>query len=132
MLEIALALIWRRGCLLLARRLPDAHLGGCWEFPGGKIGPGETAWECARREAMEELGVTCEPLEVLPAIEHHYPDRCVRLIPVACRYEGGPPRAVQAAEWRWVHPSQLGAYSMPEANAALVRRLAGKGRNGEI
>lgn len=126
MIEVAIALVFREGCLLIARRPADTHLPGYWEFPGGKLFPGETAEECAEREAWEELGVACRAERVRPPIEWEYPDRSVRLHPVECRYAGGPPRAIHATEWAWVRPEDLGGFTFPPANRALIEDLAAR------
>lgn len=129
--EVALALIWRRGCLLIARRRAHAHLGNYWEFPGGKLHPGELPAEAAVREALEELGVSCRPRNTLPAIEYAYPDRAVRLHPVECDYVGGAPRPVEAAEFAWVLPRYLERYEFPPANASLIAALSSADRQRE-
>ena len=60
-IEVAIGLVWKEGRLLIARRPEGVHLGGLWEFPGGKIEPGETPELCIRREMREELGIEiCE------------------------------------------------------------------------
>lgn len=122
-LRVALALIWREQRLLIARRRPGVHLAGFWEFPGGKLEPGETAEKCACREAMEELGVDCEAVQLREPVLWRYPDREVELIPVDCRYLGGPPRALQVDEWRWALPEELDETLFPPANGVLIRRL---------
>jgi mutator protein MutT len=130
--DIALALVWRDGCVLITRRPEGVHLGGMWEFPGGKCFPGETPEACAEREALEEVGVACRARDRYPVIEHPYPDRCVRLHPVACDYVGGPPRALQVAEWAWARPEDLHRYLFPPANERLLRSLhEGRGERGE-
>ena len=128
-IDVALALVWRQGCLLITQRKADTHLGGLWEFPGGKCNPGEPPEQCAVREALEEVGVACEALGVLPPIEHEYSERTVRLFPVECRYVGGPPRPIQVTRWAWVRPGDLQQYPFPPANAPLLedlRRLAAR------
>lgn len=122
-IEIALALIRRKGCFLLTRRPDHVHLGGYWEFPGGKCRPGEAPDLCAEREALEEVGVQCEAVELLPAITHRYPDRTVRLHPVLCEYRGGPPRPLEVAEWTWASPAEFERFEFPEANAPLLALL---------
>lgn len=122
-LEIALALVWRDGCLLITRRPADTHLGGLWEFPGGKCLPGESPEASAEREALEEVGVACRARERLEPIVHEYPERTVRLHPVICDYQGGPPRPLQVTEWAWVRPEDLPRYPFPPANAGLIRYL---------
>jgi 8-oxo-dGTP diphosphatase len=127
-IEIAVALIRRKGCYLLTRRPDHIHLGGYWEFPGGKFRPGEAPDACAAREALEEVGVQCEAVELLPPIVHRYPDRTVRLHPVLCEYRGGPPRPLEVAEWSWVTPADFGQYKFPEANASLLALLRAAGQ----
>lgn len=121
--EVAIALIWRQGCLLITRRLKDAHLGGLWEFPGGKCQPGESPETCAEREVLEEVGVGCHATGRRTAIEFTYPERTVRLHPIDCDYQGGGPRPIQVSEWAWVRPADLDNYEFPPANAGLIRAL---------
>lgn len=125
--EVALAIIWRAGCLLISRRPDHAHLGGMWEFPGGKVNPGETPEECAVREAAEEVGVGCQPRRCMAPLVYTYPDRTVRLHPVECDYLGGAPRPLAVAEWAWVLPSDLKRYQFPPANEPLVEALSRRG-----
>jgi len=122
--EIALALVRRDGRLLIARRPAGVHLAGLWEFPGGKMRPGETPAAAAEREAREETGVECRARAALPVIEHAYGERRVRLHPVECAWLAGEPQPLGAAECRWVRPEDLGAYEFPAANAGLLVRLA--------
>jgi mutator protein MutT len=129
--EVALAIIWRAGCLLISRRPDDAHLGGLWEFPGGKLNPGETPEQCAVREAAEEVGVGCQPRRCMAPLVYAYPERTVRLHPVECDYLGGAPRPLAVAEWAWVLPSDLKNYSFPAANEPLVEALSRRGGGSE-
>jgi mutator protein MutT len=128
--DVALALVWRSGCLLVTRRKPDAHLGGLWEFPGGKCLPGEPPDACAEREALEEVGVACRALKLREPIVYAYPERTVRLHPVECAYVGGGPRPIEVAEWAWVRPEDLDRYAFPPANAPLLAALKQEGAPG--
>ena len=121
--DVAIAIVWRDGRVLVSRRLEDAHLGGYWEFPGGKIERGESAAQCAVREVLEEVGVTCAAASERALIEHEYPDRSVRLRPVDCRYLAGVATGLGALETRWVLPSELPRLKLPPANKALVAEL---------
>lgn len=122
--EVALALVWRDGRLLITRRPAGAHLGGYWEFPGGKCLPGESPEACAEREALEEAGVRCRAERRRAPIRYVYPDRIVRLHPVDCRYLGGAPQPLHVDACAWVRPEELPRYRFPPANASLVRELA--------
>lgn len=116
--------------ILIARRPDGAVLGGFWEMPGGKIEPGETPERCVVREFGEELGLTVEPGERLPAIEHHYDHAHVTLHPILCTLVRGEPRDLQVAEHRWVRPSELEQFKFPPANRPLIEHLAHRWPDG--
>ena len=122
-IDVALALIHHEGRYLITRRPAETHLGGLWEFPGGKCLPGESAEACAVREAREEVGVECRAEWVRPVIEFSYPERTVRLWPVECAYLSGEPSALEVAEWTWAAPEELDRYAFPPANAPLLAEL---------
>jgi len=122
--EVAIALVWKDGRLLLSRRPDDAHLGGLWEFPGGKLEADESPERAAEREVLEELRVTCRARSRRASIAHDYADRSVILHPVDCDYVSGEPRALEVSAFAWVIPAELGGYEFPEANAKLLAELA--------
>jgi mutator protein MutT len=131
-ITIALALIWKEGRLLISRRRADQHLGGLWEFPGGKCEADESPEQCAVREALEEVGIVCRAVSTLNTILHQYPSRVVELIPVVCEHLSGDGANLMVDEHRWVTPDELSRFSFPEANAALIANLTGGdvGRQG--
>jgi mutator protein MutT len=130
LIEIAIALVWKDGRLLIARRPTGVHLAGLWEFPGGKIEPGETTAACVLRELREEVGIEAEVTGERPMIEFTYPERTVRLHPLDCRWLSGEPQPTRCEEPRWVLPVELPAYSFPEANAPLLAELTGEVTSG--
>ncbi len=109
--------------VLISRRPDRSVYGGYWEFPGGKVEPGETTRRCLVREFEEELGVTVRVGESLDAIDYQYDHGTVRLNPFLCSLESGRPTNIGVAEHRWVRPSQLSEYRFPPANEGLVRSL---------
>jgi mutator protein MutT len=122
-LEVAIALVRRNGCLLITRRRAGTHLGGLWELPGGKCLPGESPEACAERELLEEVGAACRAVGRRAMIEYAYPEHSVRLHPIDCLYLGGALRPLQVAEWAWVTPAQLSNYEFPPANRNLIEEL---------
>ena len=121
--DVALALCWRDGRLLVTRRPSGVHLAGRWEFPGGKLGAGEEPAACAVRELYEEVGVVARARGQRPLIVWEYPERTVTLHPVDCDWQEGDGVPREVAELRWVSVAELAGFDFPEANASLVLAL---------
>jgi mutator protein MutT len=121
---VAVALVHRRTRWLVARRHPDAHLGGLWEFPGGKCELNETPIEAALRELREECGVEAHPERTLPPLRCVYAESIVHLTPVICRWSRGTATPLHSQECRWVSLAELRRLDMPAANAEIIRELA--------
>src|SRR5947209_16154187 len=85
-IEVAAGLVFRDGKLLITQRRADAHLGGLWEFPGGKREQDETFEECLRRELREELGVEVIVGELFESVTHAYPEKTVQLKFFRCQW----------------------------------------------
>ena len=122
-IEVAAGVIFRDGKVLITRRRADDHLGGLWEFPGGKRQSAESFEQCLRRELREELGIEVEVGELLESITHNYPDRTVLLKFYRCRLHGGEPLAIGCDGLAWIRPDELAAYPFPPADARLVETL---------
>jgi 8-oxo-dGTP diphosphatase len=120
--EVVAAVIEREGRILIARRPAALHLGGLWEFPGGKQKPGESATSALEREIREELGVMATVGPLLDIVDWTYPEKRVRLSFFRCSIEGEP-RALEDQELAWVRPAELGRYEFPPADAVLLDRL---------
>lgn len=121
--EIALALILREGRVLVARR-GHGPLAGFWEFPGGKIEPGESVEAAARRECIEELGVEFEVRTRLETVEHAWPDAVVRLNLVLGRIDDqANPEPLASVTLAWADPAELASWTIPEPNFAILRQL---------
>jgi mutator protein MutT len=119
---VVAAVIEREGRILIARRPAGSHLGGLWEFPGGKRQAGETPEAALVREIREELDAAVTVGELLEDVEWSYPEKTVTLRFFRCALEGDP-RAVEGQELAWVAPADLGRYDFPPADQALVARL---------
>jgi 8-oxo-dGTP diphosphatase len=122
---VTAAIIERDGRFLMARRLKGTHLEGLWEFPGGKIEPGESLEACLARELDEELGVPCRVGRLRLATTHEYPGRRVELHFFDCEIDGEP-RPLLGQELRWVSANELASLPLPEADAGLVALLTGR------
>ena len=111
------------GRLLITQRLADDTLGGYWEFPGGKVDPGEELPAALARELREELGLETEIGAQIHQIVHAYPDRDVRLFFYEVRILSGEPQKLEVADWRWVTLAEIGQYQFPEADRPLLEQL---------
>lgn len=121
--QIAVAIVLRGEEILIDQRPETSMLGGLWEFPGGKIEPGETAAECVVREVKEEIGIDIEVVTELATIEHAYTHFTITLIAFICRYLGGEAQPLQCSQVRWVHPTALSEFPFPAANQKLFPHL---------
>jgi len=136
MVHVAVAVIERIASsggreLLIAKRSKDAHQGGLWEFPGGKVEVGESVTEALARELFEELDVVIQPLGgeqllrdglvPLIQIEHDYGDKCVLLdVWRVSRFEGNV-EGKEGQPIQWVPEDELSQYQFPIANQAIIK-----------
>ena len=110
--RVAAGLVFDGGRLLITQRPAEKHLGGLWEFPGGKLDSGESYPDCLRRELREELGIEVAVGPMLAAIEHAYPEKTVRIQFYRCALTSGVPSAIELDE-----------FVFPPADAALLGEL---------
>ena len=122
-IDVVIGIVQRQNKVLVCRRRERDHLGGYWEFPGGKLEPGETLEQCLLRELQEEVNLQVDRLAPLKVIEHDYPDRQVRLHPFLCEYQSGELRPIGCQEAVWIEPARLREVRFPEANNELVEFL---------
>ena len=123
MIEVAAGLVFRGGKLLITQRAPDSHLGGLWEFPGGKREANETFEECLRRELREELGIEVEVRELIESIDHDYPERSVHLKFFRCAWLRHEPQKLFCHDFVWITAGELSNYEFPAADARLLEKL---------
>ena len=122
--QIGVAVIWNdEGQILIDRRRQEGLLGGMWEFPGGKIEPGETVEACVRREIQEELGIEVTVGDRLITVEHAYTHFRVTLYVHHCQYVSGEPRPIECDEIRWVSVDELDEYPFPKANTRIIEAI---------
>ena len=121
---IAIAVVEHAGRFIVGQRPRGVALAGLWEFPGGKIEPGETPEAAAVRECREETGLAIEPLFRYPEHVHEYEHGRVQLFFIACQLAANgaiEPRA----PYRWADRSELSSLEFPAGNAQLIELLAG-------
>ena len=125
LLVAAVALIDADGRVLLAERPAGKHLAGLWEFPGGKVHPGETPEAALIRELKEELDIDVSAACLGPfTFASHAYEKFHLLMPLyLCRRWRGEVRAVEGQALAWVQPQRLGGYAMPPADKPLVAML---------
>jgi 8-oxo-dGTP diphosphatase len=127
--RVVAAVVWRDGRLLLTQRPPGGPLGLCWEFPGGKIEPGESAEVALIREISEELGVLATPGETLEVTRHDYPHGLtveiafLRCVLASFEFTTSP----EAHAVRWVAPEAIDLDEVLEADRPFLRKLGARG-----
>ncbi|MFE0016616.1 (deoxy)nucleoside triphosphate pyrophosphohydrolase [Mesorhizobium sp. NPDC059054] len=122
LLVVACALVDADGRVLIAQRPEGKQLAGMWEFPGGKVEPGETPEDCLVRELHEELGIETKTacLAPLTFASHSYDDFHLLMPLYVCRRFWGTPEPKEAQALKWVRPKQMRDYPMPPADAPLI------------
>ena len=122
-IDVAAGLVFREGKLLITKRFPNAHLGGLWEFPGGKREPKESFRACLVRELQEELGIEVVVGPLVDAVTHDYKDKHVHLRFFRCAWKAREPRPLGCEDCRWVTRDELKHFEFPAADAVLLRKL---------
>jgi 8-oxo-dGTP diphosphatase len=123
-IEVSAALIFRDGKLLITQRHATSHLGGLWEFPGGKREPGETFEKCLVREIQEELGIKISVGRLFKEIIHAYDEKTIYLKFFVCRLVQGEPQLLDCTAFKWVGKSELNDVEFPAADSKLLEELA--------
>jgi mutator protein MutT len=121
--EVSAALFFRNGKILITQRHANSHLGGLWEFPGGKREPDETFEQCLVREIREELGLKISVGELFEEVVHAYPEKSVRLKFFICKILSGEPQPLDCAAVKWVTKAKLATFDFPAADARLLEKL---------
>jgi 8-oxo-dGTP diphosphatase len=121
MIDVVAGLILDEAGRLLACKRPEGkHLGGKWEFPGGKVEPGESAQEALVRELEEELGIRVETGAALTPVVWDYGRGPIRLHPFVCRILGGELHPHEHSEIRWCSRDQLKDLDWAEADLPIL------------
>ena len=124
-IRVTAGIIVKEGRVLLAKRAKFGHLGGLWEFPGGKIEAGESAVDCLKRELAEELHIEIDPRTVTPfdVSFYEYGTKRIFLIGMTVTEFTGEVEPVEHAELRWMDISAIETLALAPADVAFARRL---------
>lgn len=120
---VTAAIMISHGKVLIAQRAKGLRLAGKWEFPGGKVEPGETPEECLKREIREELGMEIAVDEFFGESVYHYDTGPIRLLAYKARWIGGELRLTEHEQIKWVKPEELDGYDFSPADLPFVARL---------
>lgn len=120
MIDVVCGIIRKEGLVLVAQRGPGQQHAGLWEFPGGKVQPGETPVAALQRELLEELSITVSVAIELPAVIHKYEAFTIRLIPWVADYEAGEILLHEHAAIAWVAPHALLELEWTPADVPIV------------
>ncbi|MBI5639626.1 MAG: (deoxy)nucleoside triphosphate pyrophosphohydrolase [Nitrospirae bacterium] len=120
-LQVACAIIERGGSVLATQRSTTMSLPLKWEFPGGKIAPGELPAECLRRELIEELGLSITVGRALPQHTHSYQNFTVTLHPFVCTIASGEITLHEHAALSWLPPEDLHALDWADADLPVIQ-----------
>ena len=120
---MAIGVVARENRVLITRRPSQGLLGGLWEFPGGRIEPGESAATACVREIAEETGLSVEVVRPLKRVKHAYTHFKVELEVFLCRYQKGVVALNGPADHRWAEIHELDRFPFPKANHKFMPAL---------
>lgn len=123
-IPVVAGILWRGNRFLAVERPQGKALAGFWEFPGGKVEPGESLEAALARELDEELGLACAEPRLWREAEHAYDHARVRLYFFQARCETGEPQAREGHRWAWLTPREAGDREFLPADTEIVKALA--------
>jgi 8-oxo-dGTP diphosphatase len=124
MIEVVCGVIQNaQGQFLTCLRPKGKHLDGKWEFPGGKVDPGESHEEALIRELQEELGITVQVGQALRPVVWSYEKKWIRLSPFHCRIISGNPQPLEHEKLTWCAPESLNTLTWADADQPILREI---------
>jgi 8-oxo-dGTP diphosphatase len=124
-IRVVAAVIERSGRYLITQRRPSAVLPLMWEFPGGRVEPGETDADALRREVRHRVGVEVDPGQLISFVSHPYERYVVDLYLYECRLERGDPREINVNAFKWVSSAEFDQYPFTPADELSMNKLLG-------
>ena len=125
--HVAAGVIWENGKILITKRPEGTHLGGFWEFPGGKKEDNETLHACLNREILEELGIEIQIDGPLLVVHHEYNEKMITLHVYNCHLFSGKPLSMEGQEMKWVSVEDLRNYTFPPPDEHVINLLIREG-----
>ncbi|WP_445356748.1 8-oxo-dGTP diphosphatase MutT [Microbulbifer sp. ANSA002] len=123
-IHVAVGVVRRSdGKILIARRPDHLHMGGRWEFPGGKVESGESVQQALTRELLEEVAIEVDQLQPLVEIQHEYAEKTVFLDTWQVTAFSGEAQGREGQETAWVAVQELNNYQFPDANQAIIEAI---------
>jgi 8-oxo-dGTP diphosphatase len=122
-LLVVAAALYHDGYVLIAERPAGKHMAGRWEFPGGKVAPGESEQDALARELQEELGIEVTTSRPFMRLTHSYDDRDVELSLWIVESFRGEPQSLDGQRLKWVRPERLMEQNILEADIPFVKAL---------
>jgi 8-oxo-dGTP diphosphatase len=132
MIDVSCAIIEQHGKILATRRGKNMHLEGYWEFPGGKVEPGETLEECISREIKEELSLGISIKGKLPVVEFIYPDKAIKLTPFVCRIISGEITLKDHTDFKWIEPNSFDQLKWAPADVMVIELYLKKANREKV
>ena len=121
--HIAVGIVYKNGSMLITRRKPEGLLGGLWEFPGGKVGKGESAASACVREIKEEVNLDVEVETMLTRVHHAYTHFRIVMDVYVCRHVSGRVKRRGPVDHRWISIEQIERFPFPRANHKFIPLL---------
>jgi len=126
-IRVVAAVIERDSCYLITQRRPSAVLPLMWEFPGGRVEPGESDSDALSREVRHRLGVEVEPGQLISFVSHPYARYVVDLYLYECRLTAGEPTELNVNAFKWVSSAEFDQYPFTPADELSMNKLLGVG-----
>ncbi len=122
---VAAVIVNEHNRILITQRMPDSHLSGFWEFPGGKIDEHESPQQALKREIKEELDADVEVLRLLWQQEFEYPEKEIRISFYHCRLlsDERQLKTLEVADLRWIKAEEFSRFPFPPADDAFIKKL---------
>ncbi len=123
MIEVVCGIIYKEGKVLICRRAPHKTLSGYWEFPGGKIEPGERGEQSLKRELLEELGMEVEVKGYFMENIHDYGSFSIKLFAYKCEFRNASFVMLDHDDYKWIYPMELKEFKLAPADISIAQIL---------